>query len=201
MVPSAQRLVLVFALAAPVAAADFHVYGGGSFINGEYSELAADGWDVGFGGIAGRGDDIAWRWDVSVDSHDMRPSQVTNALADDGSVLTTSVRFGPQWEFEGYDSRFYVGAQVGYYWTQVSTSVDVLVPGIICDPFWGWCWNALVPGVQTLEERTANDWGYSATLGYEWELDEGSFFIEVQYHQARQGEGYAFTPLVIGLRF
>lgn len=195
-----RSFLLLAALAAPAALAEFHVYGGGSFISGEASTIAADGWHLGFGGIADRGDPIAWRWDLGVDGHDMRPAAITNALADDGDVTTTLLRFGPQWDFEGYDSRFYLNAMVGYYWTRVSTSVDVLVPGIICDPYWGWCWNVLVPGVQILEERQANDWGYSATMGYEWGSD-ARWFIELQYHQARQGEGYAFAPLVIGVRW
>jgi hypothetical protein len=197
-------LPLILVLLAPAAsAADFHFYGGGSYISGEASEIAADGWDFGIGGISNRGGDgVAWRWDWGFDGHDMRPQAITNALADDGDVATTFLRFGPQWDFEGYGSRFYVNAMVGYYWSWVNTSVDVLVPGIICDPYWGWCWNALVPGVQILEERTANDWGYSATMGYEWDMGEdASWFIEVQFHQARQGEGYAFAPLVIGIRF
>lgn len=204
MHPSLRCVLLIAsaALAPGAAASDFHLYAGGSFISGEAAQAAADGWNLGFGGVSSRDRDLALRWDFAIDEHDMRPSTITNVLADDGDITTAFLRLGPEWSFGGgYDERFYINAMVGYYWTTASISMEVLVPGIYCDPFWGWCWTTLVPGEQILDQRHANDWGYSASIGYEWGGPEAAWFIELQYHQARQGESYAFAPLVVGIRW
>lgn len=194
-------LTLLLAVAPQAEAADFHIFTGGSFISGDAAEAAADGWSLGFGGITNRDEDIAWRWDVGFDSHDMRKPTDTNVLADDGDLFTTYLRVGPQFEFEGYDTRFYINAMVGYYWTSASVSREISVPGYYCDPFWGWCWYTTVPGEQILDRRSAQDWGYSATIGYEWDSDDVSFFLEVQYHLAAQETRYSFSPVVIGVRW
>ena len=197
----ALAVLLASALAPQADAADYHFFFGGSLINGETAVTAADGWSMGFGGISDRDSDIAWRWDLGFDSHDMRKPTDTNVLADDGDLFTTYFRIGPQFEFEGDDSRFYLNAMIGYYWTSASVSRDIAVAGYYCDPYWGWCWYTTLPGEEILDQRSEQDWGYSATMGYEWSSGDTSWFIEVQYHLAQQDAGYTFSPVVIGLRW
>ncbi len=197
----ALAVLLAGAIAPQASAAEHHFFFGGSLISGETAVTAADGWSMGFGGISGRDQDIAWRWDVGLDSHDMRKPTDTNVLADDGDLFTTYARFGPQFEFEGYDSRFYLNAMIGYYWTNASVSREISVPGYYCDPFWGWCWTTTIPGEEILDERSTQDWGYSATIGYEWGGDDATWFVEVQYHLAEKDAGYTFSPVVFGVRW
>lgn len=196
-------LGLACALIAPAAFADYdaHVFAGASYISGDAETFATNGYTFGFGGIASQGGALGWRWDLAWDMHDAREGNINSFLVDDGDLVSTYVRFGPQWNFEGYESRFYMGVSVGYYWTYANVSQYATVPGYICDPFWGWCYLVSYPGEYILADRTENDWGYSATLGYEWDVIGGKWFIEAQYHQSRSGQGYEFMPLVVGLRW
>jgi hypothetical protein len=148
------------------------------------------------------GDDgLQLRFRRHFDRHDAHEGALGSFLVDDGDITTVSLRYGPQWNFEGFEGRFYVNAALGYYWTYANTSMFATVPGYICDPFWGYCYTVAVPGEYILNDRSENDFGLSATLGYEWDVVGGSWFVELQYHLADHGEGYEFMPLVIGMRW
>lgn len=202
MTRSTRILAVLAALLVPAAYADTdgHVYFGASFIHGDTTEVATDGYTFGFGGIS-RDGTLGWRWDLGFDIHDAREGNLGSLLVDDGDLTSTYFRFGPQWDFEGYESRFYIGLSAGYYWTYSNTTMYATVPGVICDPWWGWCYTVLVPGEIVLSHRNEQDWGYSATMGYEWDLIGSSLFIEAQYHVAAHGQGYEFMPVVLGFRF
>lgn len=203
MLASIRSLCLACALLAPAAFAEYeaHLWFGASYISGDADDQVTDGYDFGFGGISRDGDAMGWRWDLGFDRHDAREGAIGNLLVDDGDVTTTYFRFGPQWDFDGYDSRFYVNVMAGYYWSYANISMYATVPGVICDPFWGWCWTVAVPGEYILADQDEDDWGYSATMGYEFDVVGGQWFVELQYHSAQHGEGYEFVPLVVGLRW
>ena len=122
-------------------------------------------------------------------------------LVDDGDLTTTFLRAGPHFDFENFEGRFYVDLSIGFYWTYANVSMYATVPGYICDPFWGYCYIVSVPGEYILNDNHENDWGYSATMGYEFDVVGGKWFVEMQYHHADHGEGYEFLPLVIGMRW
>ena len=197
-----RTLCLACALLAPAALADYeaHIYGGGSFLNGDSADFATDGFDFGVGGVGGNGT-LGLRWDLGWDTHDAREGAFNSRYVDDGRISTTYFRVGPQLNLGGDDTSFYVNLMAGYYWTYAYISQYATVPGIICDPFWGWCWYAPVTGQIIIADQQQNDWGVSATVGMEFEMIGGSWFIEMQYHYAQQGEGYEFAPLVLGLRW
>lgn len=198
-----RRLGLVCAFVAPAAFADYdaHIFAGGSYVNGDAATEVTDGFTFGFGGISRGGGALGWRWDLAFDRHDAREGAIGSLLVDDGDLLTTYFRVGPQWDFEGGDGRFYANLALGYYWTYANISMYATVPGYICDPYWGWCWYAPVAGEFILADRSEDDWGYSATIGYEWDVIGGSWYLEAQYHVAQHGEGYEIMPVVIGLRW
>jgi hypothetical protein len=196
-------LGLACALAAPAALAEYnaHVFYGASQVEGDTSDHATDGYTFGFGGVS-RGDGmLAWRWDFAFDHHDAREGNIASFIVDDGDLMSTYFRFGPQLDFETGSGRFYLGVSAGYYWTYANISMYATVPGYVCDPFWGWCWLVPVSGEFILADRSEDDLGYSATVGYEWDVIGGSWFIEAQYHLIEHGEGYEIMPVVIGLRF
>lgn len=203
MLSPIRTLLLACALLAPAAFAEYdaHIFGGASFITGDASDVATDGYDFGFGGISRDGGAMGWRWDLGFDFHDAREGALGSLIVDDGDLNTTYFRFGPQWDFDGYDSRFYVNLMAGYYWTYANTSMYATVPGYICDPFWGYCYLVSVPGEYILNQRKEDDWGYSATIGYERDVVGGTWFVEMQYHSAQYGTAYEFAPLVVGLRW
>jgi hypothetical protein len=203
MLSPIRTLCLACALLAPTAFADYeaHIFGGASFLTGGASDVATDGYAFGFGGVSRDGGALGWRWDMGFDFHDAREGVFPGRIVDDGNINTTFLRFGPQWNFEGYGSNFYVNLSAGYYWTYAYVSQYATVPGYICDPYWGWCWYAPVAGEFILADRSEDAWGYSATMGMEFDVVGGKWFVELQYHLAQHGDGFEFAPLVVGLRW
>jgi hypothetical protein len=200
---SIRSLCLACALIAPAAFAEYeaHVFGGASFIQGDASDFASTGYTFGFGGIQQQSDRFGWRWDFAFDRHDANEGAFGSFLIDDGDLTSTYFRVGPQYGFDTYGGRFYANASLGYYWTYANVSMYATIPGYICDPFWGYCYIVSVPGEYILQDEHENDWGWSATLGYEWDVIGGSWFVEMQYHSVDHGAGYEFMPLVIGMRW
>ena len=197
-----RSLVIIGALLAPAAAAEYeaHVYFGASYPVGEIEDYATTGYNFGIGGVASGGT-LGLRWDIGFDFRDAQEGAFDSRIVDDGSINSTYFRIGPQLNFGGEDTSFYLNAMAGYYWTYAYISQYATVPGIICDPFWGWCWTVPVAGEYILADRNQEDWGLSATVGVEFETIGGSWFIEMQYHYAQQGEGYQFVPVVVGIRW
>lgn len=78
---------------------------------------------------------------------------------------------------------------------------DGRLRGIACDPFWGVCFNSLVPGQVVLADEDTTKLGWSAGVGVQHELDRGALFIEARYMRVETSQPTEIIPIQIGFRF
>jgi len=124
------------------------------------------------------------------------------AIVDGGyaSMFTLTVdalwRFGKPDHFGGY-----VGLGIGGYRRYAALTNEVLVPGYICDPYWGYCYNATTTGYQVVADDTLTKLGANASVGILFPVGSGEMYFEARYHYVDTTKGTEFIPIVLGYRF
>jgi len=125
-----------------------------------------------------------------------------DAIVDGGyaSMFTFTVdalwRFGQPDHFGGY-----VGLGVGGYRRYAALTNEVLVPGYICDPYWGYCYNAVTTGTQIVADDVLTKFGLNASVGILFPVGSGEMYFEARYHYIDTSKATEFIPIVIGYRF
>jgi hypothetical protein len=180
---------------------------GGSFVapDGDFEPYLDDGWGFDFGGF--------WRWDTSsplglrfdldYNEMDVKTGSINGARVDDGDVWAWSLRVGPQIDTRGDRKVGFVGSLgIGGYGTHAQLTETILIPGWICDPWWGWCAPGLVPGDVIVGERETTKLGYYASGGITIGTGPGDLFIELQYHRVDiDDRAFEYYPITIGYRW
>jgi hypothetical protein len=105
-------------------------------------------------------------------------------------------RFGQPQHFGGY-----VGLGVGGYRRYAALTNEVLVPGYICDPYWGYCYNAVTTGHQIIADDTLTKFGVNAAVGLNFPVGSGEMYVEARYHYIDTAKSTEFLPIVLGYRF
>jgi hypothetical protein len=181
--------------AQPIGAADDALDGGWNFSGGIIWYPAPD---RPFGLRADLGYD---RWYAS-DTAIRNFAGTGSALVDGGyaSMWTLTVdamwRFGQPHHFGGY-----VGLGVGGYRRYAALTNEVLVPGYICDPYWGYCYNAVTTGHQIIADDTLTKFGANAAVGLNFPVGSGEMYLEARYHYIDTTKSTEFLPIVLGYRF
>jgi opacity protein-like surface antigen len=101
----------------------------------------------------------------------------------------------------GNRARGYVTAGIGEHHRKVEFTQTVLVSGIFCDPWWGFCYPGLAAGQQLVEETSTWRFAWNAGLGVEFPVANGSWFIDASYQRIETREPTEFIPIRIGFRF
>ena len=75
--------------------------------------------------------------------------------------------------------------------------------GVVCDPWWGFCWGGTYPVGNILGEHTTYKGGWNAgvgvTIGGPF---SGKFFVESRFHQMlTDGASTTYVPITFGFRF
>jgi len=95
----------------------------------------------------------------------------------------------------------YVGLGIGGYRRYVELTNTVLVSGIYCDPWWGYCWETLFPGDVIQASDTLTKFGYNAVVGVTFPAGHGTMFVEGRYHRMDSEVATEYIPISIGYRF
>jgi len=211
-------VVLAGAHAATAAGAEKslsgHLSTGYSMTQGVTSDFLQDGWIV-----SGGWDWKPWaerRFSLRFDLH-YSAYDATNELIDLGGAATGDVRIddgdatvwganlngvyrlGPSDAFHGY-----LTAGVGEYQRNVNLSQTVLVGGIYCDPWSGFCYPSVIPGQSVLVDQSTTRFAWNAGVGVEFPLGVGggALFFELSYHVLEtSNKPTEFIPLQVGIRF
>lgn len=189
----------------------WHFDAGYSFTSGTTSDYLDDGWILGAG--------LTWKprpdtpFSLQADLHystygatsnliRLANQQTDTARIDDGDTdiwgLNVNgvyrVPFGPR-------ARGYVSAGIGEYYRKVQMTQTVLVAGVYCDPWWGFCYNAVFPGQAIVQEESTTKFAWNAGVGVEFPTSGGSWFIDARYHRIETSKPTEFIPISVGFRF
>jgi hypothetical protein len=188
-----------------------YIAGGYSQPMGRLDDVVDGGWNISGGAIYSPSPtkpvairfDLGFNtWDASTSAIQSIPGNTGQALIDGGYVnmwtLTGDVlyQFGKPDHVGGY-----VGLGIGGYRRYAALTNNVLVPGYICDPWWGYCYTAAVTGSQTVAHDTLTKFGYNASLGITFPVGNGSMYLEARYHYMISDPATEFVPILIGYRF
>lgn len=207
-VPLAMLLVASTQFNARAAGSDdptqWHGWIGYSGIGGDVSDIAKDGWSLGFGvlytppkGV------IQVRGDLGYDFWDIKTGDIPTGEVhiDDGDASSFSFRAGVQAGTDRDGFNFYGGVGIGGYYLRAQLTETALIPGTICDPWWGYCYPAVVEGDVILADDSTTKFGYYAMIGGSFEVGAGEMFIEATYHWVQTQQSVEYYPIVLGFRW
>ena len=218
MKKTALVLVVLALLAAPAyAQADKkplsgYIGGGYSSTEGTTADFLTDGWNISGGVIirprpeapfAFRADFGYNNWDATRELLDFADQGAGGLVQiDDGWGSIFSITADALLEFGGKSVGGYVGAGIGGYRRYVQLTEEVLVGGIWCDPWWGYCYEGVAPGDLIVADDKLTKFGYNGALGVTFNMPSGSqMFIEARYHHMDSKTPTEYVPFIFGFRW
>jgi hypothetical protein len=209
-------LVLAVAAAIPVLADDDgpiqgYIAGGYTEPLGHLGDYVGGGWNISGGAIFSPSPtkpvairfDLGFNtWNATTSAIQSIPGNTGQAIVDGGYAniwtLTGDVlyKFGKPDHVGGY-----IGLGIGGYRRYAALTNEVLVPGYICDPWWGYCYTAATTGTQTIAHDTLTKFGYNAALGVTFPVGSGEMYLEARYHYMINDPATEFVPILLGYRF
>lgn len=125
----------------------------------------------------------------------------TRVDSGEGEVLSLDVDGVYEVRFGG-GIKAYVLAGVGIDYRRIDLTQTVAVPGLICDPWWGFCGPAVLPGQLLVNREDTSRFAWNVGVGAEFPMyGLDSWFVEVGYNRMATPSGTEFVPIRIGLRF
>lgn len=188
-----------------------HFMGGYSGTSGNTAKYLQGGWviDGGFTWWLHNGEGLGVRTDLSYSEHAATDQflsfgqAVTGEEVDDGWGSFSSVSTGLVYRAPiGGRIHLYGLAQVGFSHAQLRLVQTFFVPGVYCDPFFGYC--------DYPEVGAASVYSYS-TDRVSWNVGVGldlpvrgsqSWFVEAQYRRIEAApHAFEYWPIMVGMRF
>jgi len=204
---------VLLALAAPAMAQDKkevqgYVAGGYSMPEGIAGDFTNGGWNISGGTILrpnphapfGIRFDLGYSY-MGANSNAINAGQSNGLRVDDGYMSLWNLTAEGLYEFGGDHVGGWVGVGFGGYRRYLELTNTVIVPGYICDPWWGWCYPAAVPGDVVAANDTLTKFGYSASAGVNFAVGHGQVYVEARYHWMDSEKTTQYFPILIGYRF
>jgi opacity protein-like surface antigen len=184
----------------------FYVMGGFNQPVSNTGDILQGGWTVGFG-VAFRQPEspLAFRLELNYASNN-----ATNSLINQGQQQTGLQISG------GYADLFwgtanaefqvpfapgingYVVGGVGGYYTQISLTEQGF--GLVCNPWWGFCFVA--SGNVVVAQHDVTKFGWNAGVGVSFRLRGGTvLFVESRYNAINMPQTFEFVPITVGVKF
>jgi opacity protein-like surface antigen len=91
---------------------------------------------------------------------------------------------------------------IGAYNRYVAMTQTALGYGYVCDPWWGFCYPALVAGDLIVADTSQTKFGWNVGVGLEFPIRySGAWFVEARYHRIEGTNATEYVPIQIGYRF
>lgn len=185
---------------------NFSAGAGVSFPTEDASSNLQTGWNLDFrGGVNGNQNFLA-DLDFTFNKWDLTPTALAhfgqpNGYADVWTLtFTPVVRMAPRAKVDPY-----MMAGAGLYHRGLTLTQPASVNTIFCDPFFGFCYPALVGVNQVVASFSTYRGGFNAGGGLEFRLGGHGVraFAEARHHQmfTAHGPDLTFVPLTFGLRW
>ncbi len=200
---------LGFALAALLGAQErrwnMHFGGGPSFPRAAMRDFVNNGFHFGGGGGVNLTREFGLVGEFRFNSFGVNDETLRRFEMPDGRTYVWNISVNPTLRFNP-DGRIggYVIGGYGLYRRTIEFTEPTLRPALICDFWWGFCSEVLVPANQVLGRFTTTRGGLNAGGGVTVGLGQSGakFFVELRYHQMlTSSRGTQFVPITAGLRW
>lgn len=181
------------------------IHTGGSFPSGAAADVVDIGFHIGGGGVyhLNRG---PWgiRGDISYDTWGIKSDVLRLANVGDGHARTWAFTTGVEFDQKTTGQvALYGFAGGGLYYNYAELTNPGVGSGIICDPWWGWCYPVLVPVDEIVGWRSTTKGGLNGGLGVRFKTrGAGEMYIEGRFDNIFVDGGNAqYFPVSVGFRW
>lgn len=125
----------------------------------------------------------------------------------DGTVGTWSLTFNPVVHFAPKESKLrpYLTAGYGLYHRNLSLTRPAVVPALVCDPFFGICFQQAIGVNQVVASNSTYKGGFNAGGGFDIGLGDrrAKLFVEARYHRmfTTHGSDFTLVPVTFGVHW
>ena len=173
---------------------------------GEAGSVVEDGWNLNGGATywpeswpVGLDLELAYN-DLGIKSEALQGLEGVDSATFTVWSTTADVMWGPK---PGGTVNVYLMGGVGVYRSRGTLGENVIFNGIICNPWYPWCYPGLIPGTRVLADESQTKLGYNFGAGITFEVGLGSqIYIEAKYHRAETDPvKLEYIPVVLGYRW
>lgn len=204
-------LVMAFAFSVSLQAQDHHRFnvsagGGFSVPTADASGNFNTGWNINFRGGFNASQVLLTDLDFTYNRWNLTNSALAKFGEPGGYADVWSLSFEPMIRLMP-ESRVdaYILGGAGLYHRGLTLTQPTTFTTIVCDPFFGFCYPALVQGNQVVASFSTYKPGFNAGGGLEFGAGHGGLkvFAEARYNEmfTTRGTNLSFVPVTFGIRW
>lgn len=187
----------------------FHVSAGYSITTDRIDDYLENGWIVS-GGVSWHppGTPFSLVLDGHYSDYDATNrllnlgTEITQTRIDDGDGSTLGADLNGVYDFQlGPHARAYVTAGIGVDRRRIELTQTILVNGVVCDPFWGFCGIGAVPGDVRIARDSVTRLAWNGGVGVEFPLKTSILFVDARYRRIETSRPTSYVPIAVGIRF
>jgi hypothetical protein len=177
--------------------------GGWSMPESATADKLNNGWHVMGGALMHMNERLSLRFDAQYDRFNASRATLDSLRVPDAYAEVWTGTGGLQLTLNPQSGlRFYGFGNVGGYYKRAVATRPTLVPGIICDPWWDFCFEGLVPANTVLGTKSNTTFGGNAGVGVEFGAPHRtSVFVEAKYQWVSAGQAVEYVPITVGFRW
>jgi opacity protein-like surface antigen len=164
------------------------------------------GWNLNLRGGYNLSRQIAADLDFTYSHSNLNDATLARFNEPNGGVGTWSLTFNPVVRLApAHSIEPYLTAGYGLYHRNLTLSQPAIVPTVVCDPFFGFCFPANVGVDQVVASDSTYKGGFNAGGGLDFRLGNRrlKLFAEARYHRmfTAHGNDMSFVPVTFGLHW
>jgi opacity protein-like surface antigen len=184
---------------------DFNIGGGINAATGDAGAHLTPGWNFDAGGGYKLTRHLATNLEFNLNRWKLNAPALRTFDVPAGHTTVWSLTFNPVYSFRPDKTvDFYTTAGFGLYHRNLVFTQPVLANTVVCDPFFGFCFNQTVTINQVLAEFGTYKAGFNFGGGFSFRLGGSPFkvYTEARYHEMfASGSNLTFVPITVGLRW
>jgi hypothetical protein len=180
-----------------------HFGGGWTMPLNETADKVDSGWHLMGGALYHVNDRLSLRFDLEYDTMDASSETLEELAVPDGYTEIWSGMGGVQLRLNPNGKvRLYLFGSVGAHNKRAVFTEPTLEPVVICDPWWGYCYETIVEVDTVLGERDETSFGVNGGVGVAMSMRNGtSLFLETKYQWIDGDRAVEYVPVTIGFRW
>lgn len=165
------------------------------------------GWNIDFRGGVNVTKHLSADLDFAYSNMRFNDATLARFAEPNGGIGIWSLTFNPVVRLAPAHSKIqpYVTAGYGLYHMNFTLTAPATVPGIFCDPFFGFCFPTTVGVDQVVASNSTYKGGFNAGGGFDIPLGQSKvkLFTEARYHRmfTTHNSDLTYIPVTFGLRW
>lgn len=141
--------------------------------------------------------------DVSYGDHEIDQDVLNLLDVDDGDIDNFTFAAGAHWTAPTKGSvGFYLKAGISEHFLDADLTNPGIISGIVCPPYWWWCFPVTGVGDVVVESESTWEFGYNAGIGMTFELaNRSQLYLEARYNWIDLEQTVEYVPFIFGWRW